>query len=256
MATAGWPPRAARAAWATPASCRTAGGPRPSPSRAMRGDERWFNLELKLVADVALVGFPNAGQVHPDRHGLRRQAQDRRLPLHHPGPEPRRGPGRRSGDRTEFVMADIPGLIEGAAEGKGLGHQFLRHIERARVLCVLLDLAPTAAQAPEDAAARSCSTSSAATSPTCSSDPGSSSARGPIWPRPHRGRGTSDLVISSATRAGLDSLVALAWRRWSRGARAARPTSRTTRSSSTARPRRWSASSAATRRVRRGRQGG
>ena len=102
------------------------------------GEERWLRLELKLMADVALVGFPNVGKSTLISRDLGGQAQDRRLPVHHARAEPRRG---ALDDDVEFVVADIPGLIEGASEGRGLGHQFLRHVERARVLCVLLDLA-------------------------------------------------------------------------------------------------------------------
>ena len=94
-ATAGWPPPAAGAARATPGSSPTSAGPRCSPSRARTARSAGCSLELKLMADVALVGLPQRGQVHPDLAGLGGQAQDRRLPLHHPRAQPRRGAPRR-----------------------------------------------------------------------------------------------------------------------------------------------------------------
>ena len=87
--------RAAVAAWATPRSPRPAARRPASRCSGEPGDVADIVLELKTVADVALVGFPSAGKSIAGRGDLRRPAQDRRLPVHHARPEPRRGRGRR-----------------------------------------------------------------------------------------------------------------------------------------------------------------
>ena len=123
---------------------------RRAPKFAEQGEhglERWLKLEMKLMADVALVGFPNAGKSTFISSVSAAKPKIANYPF--TTLEPHLGVVRLN-NTTEFVIADIPGIIEGASQGKGLGDQFLRHIERARVLCVLIDLVSMEEISPAD----------------------------------------------------------------------------------------------------------
>jgi GTP-binding protein len=188
--------------------------------RGLAGDEGWIELRLKLLADVGLVGLPNAGKSSLLRRLTRADPKVADYPF--TTLEPHLGTVERE-DR-QLVLADIPGLIEGASEGSGLGHDFLAHVERTRVLVHVLDLAPLDGSDPEsnhtvieaELAAhdprlaglpRVLALSKADLVP-----PDEAEAAAECW-RQRLGDEVPVVITSSATGLGLDALVGLLFER-------------------------------------------
>jgi GTPase len=114
--------------------------------RGLPGEEAWLDLRLKLLADVGLVGLPNAGKSSLLARLTRAAPRIAAYPFTTLEPVL----GTLEGESRQLVVADIPGLIEGASAGAGLGHEFLAHVERTRLLVHVLDLAPLDGSDPLD----------------------------------------------------------------------------------------------------------
>ena len=129
-------------------NCRFATPSNPAPEIAENGEpgeERNLTLELKLMADVGLVGYPSVGK--STLLSITSKAKPKIADYHFTTLAPNLGVVETK-DHRSFVMADLPGLIEGASQGVGLGHQFLRHIERTKVIVHVIDMSATDGRDP------------------------------------------------------------------------------------------------------------
>jgi GTP-binding protein len=191
-----------------------AGPTRQAPrlaEKGLPGEEGLVELQLKLLADVGLVGLPNAGKSSLIKRLTRAQPKVADYPFTTLEPVL----GTIEADERQLVIADIPGLIEGASDGAGLGHDFLAHVERCRVLVHVLDLAPLDGSSPEENFA-TIETELAAHDPRLAALPRElalskadlvlpeeAEAAAAEWAAKFEG---TVLVTSSATGAGLDEL--------------------------------------------------
>jgi GTP-binding protein len=182
--------------------------------RGLEGEEGWVELRLKLLADVGLVGLPNAGKSSLLSRLTRAAPKVADYPFTTLEPVL----GTLDSDDRQLVLADIPGLIEGASDGAGLGHDFLAHVERTRLLVHVLDLAPLDGSDPL-ANWQTIERELAAHDPRLASlprvlalskadlvAPEAAGAAAEGW-RARLGEEVAVLVTSSATGAGLDELA-------------------------------------------------
>jgi GTP-binding protein len=183
--------------------------------RGLPGAEGWVDLQLKLLADVGLVGVPNAGKSSLLSRLTRAAPKVADYPFTTLEPVL----GTLEGEDRQLVLADIPGLIEGASEGAGLGHDFLAHVERTRLLVHVLDLAPLDGSDPRENFA-TIESELAAHDPRLAAlprvlalskadlVPAEDAARAAEEWRGRVGEDAPVIVTSAVTRAGLDELAA------------------------------------------------
>jgi GTPase len=182
--------------------------------RGLPGEEGWLDLRLKLLADVGLVGLPNAGKSSLLARLTRAAPRIAAYPFTTLEPVL----GTLEGESRQLVVADIPGLIEGASAGAGLGHEFLAHVERTRLLVHVLDLAPLDGSDPGENHA-TVELELELHDPRLSALPrvlalskadlvtgGEAEAAAAAW-RDRLGTDATVLITSSATRLGLDALA-------------------------------------------------
>jgi GTP-binding protein len=183
--------------------------------RGLPGEESWLTMQLKLLADVGLIGVPNAGKSSLVSRLTRAQPKVAGYPFTTLRPVL----GTLQAADRQLIIADIPGLIEGASEGAGLGHEFLAHVERTRLLVHVLDLAPLDGSDPVanyDTIEREIERYDPrlvslprilALSKADLVDPATAEAARAQWQQ-RLGEEVPVLVTSSATRAGLEGLSA------------------------------------------------
>src|SRR5215207_55319 len=188
--------------------------------KGLAGEEGWVDLQLKLLADVGLVGVPNAGKSSLLARMTRAAPKVAAYPFTTLEPVL----GTLEGAERQLVIADIPGLIEGASDGAGLGHDFLAHVERTRLLVHVLDLEPADGSDPLENH-RTIEAELRAHDPRLASLPRilalskadlvpaeDAQAAAELW-REHFGDAVPVVVTSSATGLGLDTLAAELLRR-------------------------------------------